>query len=64
MLSIHWLYRRSCNSVVKTLGVDEFDSDVIVTSHTTSTFNVADVKVYERDSFMAAPTLKSNAGAS
>ena len=38
VLSIHWLYRRSRNSVVKTLGVD-----VIVTSHMTSTFNMVDV---------------------
>ena len=33
-------YRRSRNSVVKTLGVD-----IIVTSYMTSTFNMADVKV-------------------
>ena len=40
VLSIHWLYRRSHNSVFKMLGVD-----VIVTSYTMSTFNMADVKV-------------------
>ena len=57
MLSIHLLYRRPRNSVVKTLGVD-----VIATSHTTSTFNMADVNVYECNSSMATPTLKSNAG--
>ena len=57
MLSIHLLYRRPRNSVVKTLGVD-----VIATSHTTSAFNMADVNLYECDSSMATPTLKSNAG--
>ena len=38
--SIHWLYRRSCNSVVKTFGVE-----VIATSHTTSTFSMTDVNM-------------------
>ena len=52
MLSIHWLYRRSRNSVVKTSGVD-----VIVTSHTKPIFNMADVNVKDRDSFTATPTL-------
>ena len=41
-LSIHWLYRRSGNSVVKMLGVDISAS---ATSHATSTFNMADVNV-------------------
>ena len=36
--SIHWLYRRSRNSAVKTLGVD-----VIATSLTTTTFKMGDV---------------------
>ena len=36
--------------------------DVTATSHTTSTFNMADVNRKERDSLMATPTLKSNAG--
>ena len=47
----------SCNSVVKTLGVD-----VIATSQATSTFNSADVSEYKRCTLMAMPTLKSNAG--
>ena len=34
----------------------------LVMSHTTSTFNMADVKVLEHNSLMATPTLKSNAG--
>ena len=46
----HWLYRRSRNSVAKTLKL---------TSHTTSTFNMADINVKQYDLFMAAPTLKS-----
>ena len=37
---MHQLYRRSRDSVVKTLGVD-----VIAISHMTSTFNMADVNV-------------------
>ena len=53
---MHWLYERSHYSVVKTLGVD-----VIVTSHTTSTFNMADVNVKESVSLMVTPKLKSNA---
>ena len=57
MLSIHWLYRRSRNSVVKSLAVD-----VIAMSHTTSSFIMADVNVWERDSLLTTPTLKSNAG--
>ena len=57
MLSIHWLYRRSCNFVVKMLGVD-----IIMISYTTSTFNMADVNILERDSLMATPMLKSNTG--
>ena len=40
VLSIHWLYRRSDNPVVKMLGVDISAS---ATSHATSTFNMADV---------------------
>ena len=48
---------RSRNSVVKTTGID-----VIVTSHMTSTFNMADVNVHERDALVATPTLKSNNG--
>ena len=56
VLLIHWLYRKSCNSVVKTFG-----DDVIATSHTTSNFNMADVNVWEPDSCMWTPTLKSNA---
>ena len=35
---------------------------VKLTSHTTSTFNMADVNVKQHDSFMATLTLKSNAG--
>ena len=31
-------------------------------SHATSTFNMADVNVKQCDSFIATPTLKSNAG--
>ena len=46
------VYRRSCNSVIKTLGID-----VTETSYTTSTFNMADINVQERDSLMATPTL-------
>ena len=46
---------RTRNSDVKTLGVD-----VIATSHTT--YNMTDVNVYKRDSLMASPTLKSDAG--
>ena len=57
MLPIHSLYRRSCNSVLKTFGFD-----VTATSHMTSNFNMADVNVYKLDSFMGSPTLKSNAG--
>ena len=57
MLSIHWLYRRSLNSVVKMLG-----DDVIATSHTMSAFNITDVSVWECDSLMVTPMLKSNAG--
>ena len=57
MLSIHWLYRKSCNCVVKTLGID-----VIVTSHMMSTFNIVDINVKEYSSFMVTPTLTSNAG--
>ena len=34
----------------------------IATSDMTPTFNMADVNVQERDSLMATPTLKSNAG--
>ena len=56
-LSIHWLYRRSRNSVVKSLG-----DDVIATSHMMSTFNMVEVNVYELDSITANPTLKSKAG--
>ena len=55
MLSIHWLYRRSCNSVIKTLG-----ADVIATSNAMSTFNMADVNIKQHDLFMATPTLQSN----
>ena len=33
-----------------------------VTSHTTSTYNMADANVEQRDSLIATPTLKSNAG--
>ena len=36
--------------------------DVIATSLTTSTFNMAEVNVKQHDSFMATPTLQSNAG--
>ena len=54
---MHWLYRKSRNSVVKTLGID-----VIATSHTTSTFNMVDDNVKGRGSFMAILTLTSNAG--
>ena len=57
MLSIHWLYRKSRNSVVKTFGVD-----VIVTSHTTSTCNMADVNILECDSLVTPLTLNSNVG--
>ena len=57
VLPIHWLYRRSRKSVVKT-----FEFDVIATSHTASNFNMADINVYEHDSFMATPMLKSNTG--
>ena len=56
MFSIHWLYRRSRNTVVKMSEVD-----IIATSHTTSTFNMADVNIIEHDSLMETPTLKSNA---
>ena len=45
---------RSRNFVVKALVVD-----VIATSHTTSTFNMADVNIQERDSLMATPTFKN-----
>ena len=38
------------------------DDDVIATSHTTSTFNVADVNELECDSLILTPTLKSNPG--
>ena len=31
-------------------------------SHTTSTFNMADINIYDSDSLMATPTLKSNSG--
>ena len=58
MLSVYWLYRRSRNSVVTTLGVD-----VIATSQTKSIFEVADVNVKEHEAFTATPILKSNAGA-
>ena len=51
LIRIHWLYRKSRNSVVKTLGID-----VITTSYTTSTFNMVDVNVKERGSFIATPT--------
>ena len=54
MLSIHWFYTRSRYSVIKRLEVD-----IIVTSHTTSTFNMADVNKQERESLMATPMLKS-----
>ena len=57
MLSMHWLYRRSCNSVVKTLGID-----VIAMSHAMSTFNMVDVSVKQRNLLMGNLTLKSNAG--
>ena len=57
VLSIHWLYKRSHNSVAKTLEVD-----VIATSHTTSSFKMAPVNVQERDQSTATPTLKSIAG--
>ena len=57
MLSTHWLYRRSRNSVVKTFG-----ADFIAISRTASTFNMADVNVSEGDSLMASSSLKSNAG--
>ena len=36
--------------------------DIIMTSHMTSTFNMADIHVKERDSLMATPTLKLNVG--
>ena len=36
--------------------------DVIVMSQTTSTFNMADANIWERDSLMATPMFKSNAG--
>ena len=36
--------------------------DIIATSHTTSTFNMADVNVKQHASLMGTPTLKSNAG--
>ena len=52
VLVIHGLYGRSHNSVVKTLEL---------TSYMTLPFNMADVNINERDSFMATPTLK-NAG--
>ena len=58
MLSVYWLYRRSRNSVVTTLGVD-----VIETSLTKSIFKVADYNVKEREAFTTTPILKSNAGA-
>ena len=57
MLSVHWLYRKSHNSVVKTLGID-----VTATSHTTSIFNMVDVNVKEHSLFMAIHTLTLNAG--
>ena len=59
MLSIHWLYRKSHNSVVKMVGVD-----IIVWRHchTTSTFYLADINVWERDLLMMPPMLNSNAG--
>ena len=52
VLVIHGLYGRSHNSVVKTLEL---------TSYMTLPFNMADVNINERDSFIATPTLK-NAG--
>ena len=61
VLSIHWLYRMSRNSVDKTLGVDVIATSH-TTSHTTSTFDMADVNVYERDSLTETLALKSNAG--
>ena len=51
-VSIHGLYRRSRNSVIKTFGVD-----VIATLHATSIFNMADDNVWEHDLLMATPTL-------
>ena len=36
--------------------------DVIVTSHTTPTFNMVDINLKQHGTFMATPTLKSNAG--
>ena len=36
--------------------------DVIATSHTTSTFNMADGSLYKLDSLIATSTLKSKAG--
>ena len=42
--TVHWLYRRSRNSVIKALGVD-----VSAPSHT-SAFNMVDVNLQKRDS--------------
>ena len=39
-VNLHWLYRRSRNSAVKTLGVD-----VIGTSHEMSTFSIVEINI-------------------